>query len=757
MATQNVKIDLIDDNPYQSILRPSYSNTKIDEFAYSFTQVGMRHTPEARKVGERFQLAHGHCRKRAFAKLIRHTPKDFPHKATLELVKAGVMPLEVKTFTDMEMLQIAIEENLRRSDTTTMSFARGIGLFLDTFKKETVTSAAAKFNLTQGAVSNMLRVLKCPPEILEKIDSGKINFTMARELLVFQGKHAKGEDTDWHGGKEKKIPKDEKWLMLQAIKKIGGSYGPAATVDGIKKAIYEVAKSNFPALEKAGSYWHSNLEPLFDTRSAGCLKCEHSITCYETKSQARHYCTNQGCWEQRQEVHKREQAKKAKQLADAAVKKQVAEMEQARAAAAAPPETPAETISQEIPSADYKLEKRFGDWIAVDNQGLIIAIGTDKAGADTRAKAYFEPVETVLNPTAQQNQLNHTFRIITKQGVKQPELNGESLSDVTAQDLPTALAAMGLKPDDVQEVKVYKSSGKESTAGGVGAGWSKYTGPMAIAAPATAPAESQVEAAAAEPEPPAKPEAPAKIKAAAKDQAGTRAEVLDLRDLKSGNYGDLKHGYVHLNPNWQPPLECMEDPEECTQRCTKGFHYGFDSSETDGKVLFICSDPKCVSRKKAAFTRAKNAAGQAKKNAELAGIREAVDKTTGIDKPRMLLIIEAEMLGRHVRSYSYSRSDTKDVLLKILGIQKEDQYEREEDTVKKIRTAMVKMSEEQLAKVIVEFMLRMFIYDGDIQNYKAQTTAYLNLMGVGVNVDKKEGDKAPADKFPDGGRAGQPV
>lgn len=647
MTIQKVKLELIDDNPYQP--RSSYSTNKIDELAHSIGQIGLRQIPESRQVDGRYQLAFGHMRKRAFAKLIKRGTKS-AYPDIVEHIKNGTMPLDVKPLTDKQMVEFAIEENIRRADITPMDVARTIELYLQNFKDETITSAGVKFNLTQGAVSNMLRVLKCPQEVLEKIDNGKINFTMARELLVFQGKRAKGEHESWGGGKQKKVPKDETYLMREAIKKIGGTYGPSATVDGIKKAIFEVARENFPALEKAGSSWYRNNEPLFDTRAAGCLKCEHSITCYETKTQARHYCTNPECWEKKQEAHKRKQAAKAKKLADEEVRKQVAEMEQARiSAAAAPPET----ISQEIPEAPVPADAEI----------------------------------TTEVPSCQ----------------------------------------MFSKPEEEQPPDAETTGAPEETE----------------TAPEPEPAT--------EPEAPEKPAAPASVKAAAKDQVGTRAQILDLRDLRAGSYGDLKHGYVLLNSGFQAPLENMEAPEECTERCTKGFHYAYDSSRTDGSVLFVCSDPKCVSKKKAAFTRAKNADGQAKKKAEMAAIREAVDKTTEIDKPRMLLILEAEMLGRHVRSYSYSRSDTKEVLMKIIGIQKSDQYEHEEDTVKKIRTALIGKSDTELAKIIVEYMLRMFLYDGDIKEYKVNTTGYLNLMKVGVNVEKKEVTEASAGKFPDGG------
>lgn len=766
MPIVNVPYDKIDDNPYQP--RSSYPTTKIEELAVSIAHHGMRQIPEARENGDRYQLAFGHMRKRAFGKLIKKPPA-YGTPDVKDLLKAKSMPLDVKEITDKQMVEFAIEENLRRTDISTMDTAKSIELYLKTFKDETVTSAAAKFNMSQPNVSNMLRVLKCPQEVLDKIDSGKINFTMARELLVFQGKQSKGEDTSWRGGQQKRTPKDDKWLMLEAVKKVGNNYGCAATVDGIKKAIYEVARYNFPALEKEGAPWRGDFEPLFDTRAASCLNCEHSIICYETKSQRRHYCTNEDCWRKKQDAHKKNAAVKAKKLADAAVKTRIAEMEQERTAA--PPPAP---ISQEMApaaaapaEATHTLKKSGDEWVAIDGRGRVISIGKDKSEADTLAKASFETVATKIHTDGEgAYTLNHTYRIMPKTGRKPDNFE----SDVTAQDLRTALAALGISPEDVDTAKVWKSSGKPGTADTVSAGWGKCDEPLEeedevaqaykerdLAAEAESPDTApEPEPAAAAPTPPAPaPKASKQAAAAAKDQAGTRAEVLDIRDISAGSYGYLKQGYVRLD-GVGDPLSCMEDPKECTERCTKGFHYAYDTNNSNDadRVYFICSNPKCVAAKKAAFTRAKNADGQAKKKAEMAAIRQAVGQTETLDKPRMLLIIEAELLGNHVRnSYSYSRDNHKETLMKLIGVKAKEGYEDNDAKLKRIREALFKKTETELAKIIVEYMLKAFVYDGDIQRYKINTGRYLQLMGLSVNPERKEVDKAESGPFPK--RAGQ--
>jgi len=116
----------------------------------------------------------------------------------------------------------------------------------------------------------------------------------------------------------------------------------------------------------------------------------------------------------------------------------------------------------------FALKKIGSDYIAVNDEGLIIATGMDKQQATIRAGEYFKPITTKLNPDYGDYLLNHTYRISF---ATNKNLDG----DVTAQDASTAVAALGGDVDDIEQVKVWKCSGKPSTSGGVGCGWGKCT------------------------------------------------------------------------------------------------------------------------------------------------------------------------------------------------------------------------------------------------------------------------------------------
>ncbi len=656
MSVIMIDPEKVEDNPYQP--RSHYPRKTIDEIAYSIEQIGIIHIPTGRQVDGHYQLAEGHLRKRAYIKLKKKSPKKF-----------GEMPLDVREISDRDMAIIALEENLRRQDITPLDQARAIDLYLTNFTDISETALAKTLNMTQGNVSNMRRVLKCPDEVLQKIVDGKINFTMARELLVFQGLNV-GFDEEYRGGKTVKVPKDDKWLMLEAVRGVGGQYGRTATVDGIKRCIYDVADRNLKHLEKETSYYSDDRNPLFDTRAAGCLKCPKMIRAFETKSKASHFCTDSECWDKKQEAHKEKQKKKAKKKMETDIAQRIAEteahaavVEKVTGKAAAVPEPPEESTVG-IPVLDTAEE------VLEEQETISQEIPT------------FATWDEVCEGCIQQKGCERTGRNI----VAADEGGGYACKDRVTK-------------------KNYQAVREK-----------------------------------------AKIDMPDSFKELVKDRAGTQALVLDLRELSVGSYRDeLKAGHAMLDGSfWEQGeglyggrqsklLQAIEDPEECTERCTDGFHYAYDSDKMDGEVHFVCSKPKCLTKKKAAFTRAKNAAGAGKKKAELKAIKQAVDQTETIDKPRLLLIMETQVEGGHV-SHGYGGTSIE-WLIKRLKIETAsmDNVSKRDMILKKLPG----LSEEELLKLLVEFCLMMLCYDGNIKGYKVQTTEKLNRMGIGIQVEKK--------------------
>ena len=236
---------------------------------------------------------------------------------------------------------------------------------------------------------------------------------------------------------------------------------------------------------------------------------------------------------------------------------------------------------------------------------------------------------------------------------------------------------------------------------------------------------------------------PPEIMELTKEKAGSRAGVLDINELRVGHYGDLKQGYVLLDN----VIDTMDNPKECLEICTKGFHYAFDSkprpwmTEKETKVSHVCTDPKCAAKKKAAYTRALNAHGQAKKKAEVAAIKQVVSSTTHLNHARMKVLIDCLI---HVERFSsYLESQEINWFAEKLKIDTKDLagdygHGKTAKLRVKIFEKLDTLAEEELAKLLLEFSFARLMFAGDIKEYKVLTTEALSWMGVGINIEKMD-------------------
>ncbi|GAI29242.1 unnamed protein product, partial [marine sediment metagenome] len=133
----------------------------------------------------------------------------------------------------------------------------------------------------------------------------------------------------------------------------------------------------------------------------------------------------------------------------------------------------------------------------------------------------------------------------------------------------------------------------------------------------------------------------------------------------------------------------------------------------------------------AAFTRAKNAEGQARKNAERKAIKEAVAQTTTLDRGRIKLILLAQMDGSHASRHYYSPTDGKHPetwLWEKLSAGTPAIERERKDLFKRID----KLSDEELAKLVVEFMFYYLTDKGDIGTYEIKAEEPLKWMGISI-------------------------
>jgi len=257
MSIEAIELDRIQDNPYQV---GSYHRKDIEDLAHSIKIYGLLQVPPGRRKDGDVELCFGHLRKRAFAKLAKKDPLKF-----------GKMPVDIRDLSDNQMALFALEENLKRRDITPIELARAVDNYLNRFLEKTEVEVAEYLNMTKGNVSNMRRVLKLPEKIIEKIDSGKINFTQGRELIILE-----------------KLEHSEE-LMTTAILGIrteSMGFGHANTVEGMQQAVHDVIRNHCRPLAKQWGGYRYDL--LFDTRAAGCLDCDKMIRTHPNKSATAH-------------------------------------------------------------------------------------------------------------------------------------------------------------------------------------------------------------------------------------------------------------------------------------------------------------------------------------------------------------------------------------------------------------------------------------------------------------------------------------
>lgn len=229
--------------------------------------------------------------------------------------------------------------------------------------------------------------------------------------------------------------------------------------------------------------------------------------------------------------------------------------------------------------------------------------------------------------------------------------------------------------------------------------------------------------------------APSDLLTKAKEAAGTRAEVIDLRPLRVSNwYDDLVSGHALLT---EEVLLNVDDPAECLERCTEGFHYAFDSKFLDRPAQAVCTNTKCLARKKSAMTKKRNAQGQGLKKAETAAIKEAIAATTALDKPRMKLILLAQIEGRHTEKYYYGNTGMKKPETWLWdklspGITGNDRKRPE------LYKLLDKQTEEKLAALIVEFMFYYLTDKGNVGDYEIKVSQPLKWLGVKIEKPEKK-------------------
>jgi ParB/RepB/Spo0J family partition protein len=166
-----VLLELIEDNPYQS--RVVYDESQLSALAASIQEIGLLQVPVARKVGNKYQMAFGHRRKRAFELLYR---------TEWAAIVSRDMPLIVLDLSDREMFEVSLTENLKRADLSPIEKAEALKCYMNKFGA-TSAEAARLFGIPEGTIRGTVRLLNLPEEAKQQLKAGRITQRQARKIL----------------------------------------------------------------------------------------------------------------------------------------------------------------------------------------------------------------------------------------------------------------------------------------------------------------------------------------------------------------------------------------------------------------------------------------------------------------------------------------------------------------------------------------------------------------------------------------------
>jgi ParB family chromosome partitioning protein len=151
-------------NPYQP--RKNFDQDKLKELAESIREHGVFQPIIVRKAIDGYELIAGERRLRAS-----------------KLAGKEDIPAIVVEFSDKEMMEISLLENIQREDLNAVEEAAAYSQLIEKIGY-TQEELAKHIGKSRTHITNMLRLLRLPDDIKEKVRSGKLSYGQARTLLA---------------------------------------------------------------------------------------------------------------------------------------------------------------------------------------------------------------------------------------------------------------------------------------------------------------------------------------------------------------------------------------------------------------------------------------------------------------------------------------------------------------------------------------------------------------------------------------------
>lgn len=159
-----IDISKITRNPNQP--RKNFDETALQELADSIKQNGVLQPILVRRIGSKYQIVAGERRYQAS-----------------KLAGLKEIPVVVRDIDDKEVFQLALIENLQRSDLSPMEEANGYRQLIDS-QGLTQEGLAKILSKSRSAIANTLRLMDLPTVVQEMIEQGLLTAGHARAILA---------------------------------------------------------------------------------------------------------------------------------------------------------------------------------------------------------------------------------------------------------------------------------------------------------------------------------------------------------------------------------------------------------------------------------------------------------------------------------------------------------------------------------------------------------------------------------------------
>jgi ParB family chromosome partitioning protein len=162
---RSISIDLVQRNPQQP--RKHFDEADLSDLSNSIKTHGVLQPILVRPIADgRFEIVAGERRWRAAQRAGLHT-----------------IPAVVRELNEVEVVEIAIVENVQRTDLNPIEEAQGFQALIDRFGR-TQQEIADAVGKSRPHIANMLRLLALPDDLQEMVRDGRLSSGHARAILT---------------------------------------------------------------------------------------------------------------------------------------------------------------------------------------------------------------------------------------------------------------------------------------------------------------------------------------------------------------------------------------------------------------------------------------------------------------------------------------------------------------------------------------------------------------------------------------------